>query len=82
MGTHSGPGWLLVTPQMPSNPVLVKQRRDGQRGGWRIGESQPRREALTGCQASALGRGPRLSAPAAPPGAHAQELGPGGEMLA
>lgn len=79
---HSGPGRLLVTPQMPSNPALVKQPRDGQRGGWRSGESWPWQEALTGCQASALGRGPHLSAPAAPPGAHAQELGPGGETLA
>lgn len=29
------------------------------------------------CQARALERGPRLSALAAPPGARAQELGPG-----
>ena len=50
MGTAAlpaDPGGLLVTPQMPSHPALVRQPREGQRGGGRSGEP-PRGEALTG----------------------------------
>lgn len=50
----------MVTPQMPSYPALVRQPREGQRGGRRSGSRQ-RREALTGYVRRALWGGDRPS---------------------
>lgn len=69
---------FLVTLSWHSLPAEGQQGRHSLvgRGSW-LGEPAEARSTNRLCQASALGRGPRLSALAAPPGARAQELGPG-----